>query len=218
MGLLTKIKSFVKSQPSRIKNVGSTFAAIGKNVASVVGLSKPTKITANVKNPIVKKGLEIVANNPFKTALVGGTIANIPKVVSAVKNSRKVKPKGNDVQITGTNQAPGMLDVNSLGTPKGGLLTKAKETVTGSTTTTTTGSSSVGTSSPRRRRSKKSRSKRSKSRRSRTSRKKRSGRSYGTAKQYARKGGKSVKYTKNGQPYIILSDGRARFVKGRRKK
>lgn len=41
---------------------------------------------------------------------------------------------------------------------------------------------------------------------------------YGTAKQYKRKGGLKVKYTKNGQPYIILKSGKARFVKGRRKK
>lgn len=35
----------------------------------------------------------------------------------------------------------------------------------------------------------------------------------GTAKQYRRKGGKAVKYTKKGQPYIILNNGKARFVK-----
>lgn len=56
--------------------------------------------------------------------------------------------------------------------------------------------------------------KRSKSRSRSRSKKKR----YGTAKQYRKKGGKSVKYTKNGQPYIILSSGKARFIKGRRKK
>jgi len=38
-------------------------------------------------------------------------------------------------------------------------------------------------------------------------------RGYGTEAQYKRKGGKDVKYTKNGQPYIIQSNGRARFVK-----
>jgi len=35
----------------------------------------------------------------------------------------------------------------------------------------------------------------------------------GTAKQYRRKGGKAVKYTAKGQPYIILANGKARFVK-----
>lgn len=38
-------------------------------------------------------------------------------------------------------------------------------------------------------------------------------RGYGTEAQYKRKGGKDVKYTKNGQPYVIQSNGRARFIK-----
>jgi len=45
--------------------------------------------------------------------------------------------------------------------------------------------------------------------RSRTRRK----RGYGTERQYKRRGGLDVKYTKNGQPYVIQSNGRARFVK-----
>lgn len=32
----------------------------------------------------------------------------------------------------------------------------------------------------------------------------------------ARKGRRGVKYTKNGQPYIIMKSGKARFIKGRR--
>ncbi len=39
----------------------------------------------------------------------------------------------------------------------------------------------------------------------------------GTAAQYARPGGKSVKYAKNGTPYIIMANGRARFIKGKRR-
>lgn len=38
-------------------------------------------------------------------------------------------------------------------------------------------------------------------------------RGYGTEAQYKRKGGKDVRYTKNGQPYVIQSNGRARFIK-----
>ncbi len=75
------------------------------------------------------------------------------------------------------------------------------------------------TRSSRRKGSRKKAGKRKSSRRSKKGSKKRSSKKrYGTAKQYKRKGGKSVKYTKNGQPYIILANGRARFVKGRRKK
>jgi ribulose kinase len=42
-------------------------------------------------------------------------------------------------------------------------------------------------------------------------------RGYGTERQYKRKGGLDVKYTKNGQPYVIQSNGRARFVKRSRR-
>lgn len=59
-------------------------------------------------------------------------------------------------------------------------------------------------------RKKKSTTKRRKSsRRSRKSKKKK----YGTSRQYKRKGGKTVYYTKNGQPYIKLASGKARFVR-----
>ncbi|MFN2638173.1 MAG: hypothetical protein ABR585_14235 [Gemmatimonadaceae bacterium] len=37
----------------------------------------------------------------------------------------------------------------------------------------------------------------------------------GSAKQYARRGGKKVYKTKTGQPYILLASGKARFVKKR---
>lgn len=40
----------------------------------------------------------------------------------------------------------------------------------------------------------------------------------GTARQYRRPGGGRVHYTKNGQPYILLRSGKARFVRGRRRK
>ena len=36
---------------------------------------------------------------------------------------------------------------------------------------------------------------------------------YGSGKQYSRKGGKTVHYTKNGQPYIIMASGKAKFIK-----
>ena len=47
----------------------------------------------------------------------------------------------------------------------------------------------------------------------RRSTKRRGRRSYGSEAQYKRKGGLDVKYTKNGQPYVIQSNGRARFIK-----
>lgn len=61
---------------------------------------------------------------------------------------------------------------------------------------------------------KKSRTSRSTSRRRKSAPTRRARRrGYGTEAQYKRKGGKDVKYTKNGQPYVIQSNGRARFIK-----
>ena len=87
-----------------------------------------------------------------------------------------------------------------------------------------TRSSTSGAPTPRRRgarrtsRPRRSGRKTRRASRRKTTRRKSSKRRYGTAKQYARPGGKNVKYTKNGQPYIILASGKARFIKGRRKK
>lgn len=60
---------------------------------------------------------------------------------------------------------------------------------------------------------KKSRKSRSTSRRRKSAPRRARRRGYGTEAQYKRKGGKDVKYTKNGQPYVIQSNGRARFIK-----
>lgn len=50
-------------------------------------------------------------------------------------------------------------------------------------------------------------------------RKRRSKQKWEVAYQKRKKKGRSgVKYTKNGQPYIILSNGKARFIKGKRRK
>ena len=54
---------------------------------------------------------------------------------------------------------------------------------------------------------------RSSSRRRKSSSKPRRRRGYGTEAQYKKRGGLDVKYTKNGQPYVIQKNGRARFIK-----
>ena len=38
-------------------------------------------------------------------------------------------------------------------------------------------------------------------------------RHYGSNRQYSKRGGKTVRYTKTGQPFIILKSGKARFIK-----
>lgn len=221
-GLGSKIKSsatkFVKSQPARLANVKNVLAA------PFTG----GKVTANTGNKLVNSVLSAAANNPLKTAFVGGTVANIPKAVKLVKTVSKAKKA---VSASKVATKTGLLDLNELGRPAastapvqpgGGLLTKTASTG-GLLTSPVSKSSGSSTSSPKKRKktSTRKRSTRKSTRKgSRKPSKRRSSRkrSYGTAKQYARKGGKSVRYTKNGQPYIILADGRARFVKGSRRK
>lgn len=62
------------------------------------------------------------------------------------------------------------------------------------------------------RRRRKKKSKRGSIRRGRSRRVRRSGR---VRARRVRKSGR-VKYTKNGQPYVLLRNGRAKFIKGRR--
>lgn len=64
-----------------------------------------------------------------------------------------------------------------------------------------------------RKKKRKSTKRRSRSRRTRRTTRRTRKRHYGTERQYKRKGGLDVKYTKNGQPYVIQSNGRARFIK-----
>lgn len=70
-------------------------------------------------------------------------------------------------------------------------------------------------SKPKKKRKSRS-SKRTSPRRRRSTRRvtrRRTRRSYGSEAQYKRRGGLDVKYTKNGQPYVIQRNGRARFIK-----
>ena len=76
-----------------------------------------------------------------------------------------------------------------------------KQTTKKSTTTKKTSTTKKKTSTRKKAKSKKKTSKKS------------SKKKYGTEAQYNRKGGKDVKYTKNGQPYILDSKGKARFIK-----
>lgn len=232
MGIFSSSFFSFKGQKERLGNVGATFKAVAKNVGSVFGISKAQNISANVSSPLIKKGLELVSNNPFTTAAVVGTAANIPKAVTLVKKSQAAKAaKKASSSLPGIGYKP----ANKSG---GGIITPQSTTSAATTVAPTAGGgmikpdtsgvltkadagttvASVPRSSTRRRRARKRTTKR---RRSRASRRKRSRgfrrtksrkKRYGTAKQYARPGGKSVKYYK-GRPYIVLPSGMWRWVK-----
>lgn len=225
MGFKSKFFS-VKGQVERLKNVAGVLKA------PFTG----GKVYGNTPNGTLDKVVEVVSNNPFKTAFVAGTVANIPKAVKVGKtflSSRLPKGKIPKPGKKGYTE-PGTISPQdaprSTSTPSAaespGLIEPS--VTAGGTTTPSTPIRTPRTSKPRRatkrRAAPKRKTTRKRGRASRARRVRRSPRSrrtrkprYGTAKQYARKGGKSVKYTKKGQPYIILADGRARFVKGKRR-
>lgn len=203
-----------------------------KNVAGVIKAPfTGGKVVANTKSSIVNKGLSAVANNPLTTAFVGGTVANIPKAVSVVKSAKAAKvaskaafkQKKADMKqgIIKPTTSSGLLDLNSLGrgqsttpvSPSGGLI-KPQSQTGGTVTTKSSSPRSTKRSTKRRVR----RTTRRRTRRSTRRTTRRTKRRIGTAKQYARKGGRSVQYAKNGRPYVRLANGRVQFVKGKSRK
>lgn len=224
------LKGILSDQKKRLSNVGSTFKALGTNVASVFSKKvEPVKITANTPYARVNKVLEVVSNNPIKTAAVVGTGAlavraatgNAPGIVraassatAAVKSKAKavvgkarsaVTPgltMGTSADVAKANAPTSSLPVSNAG----GLITPGTSSPR-STASRTRRKRKAAKRSTRRTTKRRAVKKRSTGRRT----KRRTG--YGTERAYKRKGGKSVKYTKNGQPYIITSDGKARFIK-----
>jgi hypothetical protein len=175
------------------------------------------RVVANVDNKIIKAGLEFVSNNPFATsAIVTGAVGGTKAVVqSGVSEGYKT--------VAPAIKASGIINAPPSQAPKGGVISTAPSapTMNGSPQSANGGiikaSSTPRTSYQRKTRKTPSSPKR-KGKKRRQTRRSSSKKKYGTAKQYKRKGGKSVKYTKNGQPYIILASGKARFIKGKRRK
>lgn len=242
MGLLNSVKALYSKLSTTSSNVLSKVASSASSAAARVDgfiphpkngglqnvvdvLAAPFlggRVTANVKNPTLKKGLELVSNNPFKTAAVGASVVTAGRAI-APSVAKTISPA---IKKTGT-----LASSPPAQAARGGMISSAPAapTMNGSPQSANGGiiKASSSTYSPRRSSGKRrtrtrrasGRSRRqSRSRTSRRTSKRRSKKRYGTAKQYARPGGRSVKYTKNGQPYIILASGKARFIKGRRRK
>ena len=218
-------------QKERLSNVVN----YGKLAASKLsfGLIKAPTQNPNYKaSGVVENVAQKIADHPYAAAAVGtaATMAakRAPAVISAARSKITAQKAATQARRTTQSNKPGM--VSKVISNAGGMLDKASAPAspvpissnTGILTkpqTSTTPRAPRRSSSPSKRRGTRGKKKQRRSTRKTTRRTRRKSRkkSYGTAKQYARKGGKSVKYTKNGQPYIILSDGRARFVKGKRK-
>lgn len=75
----------VAGQVERIKNVGAT-------LSSALNPFSKDKIIATVSNPVLKSGLEFVANNPYSTALVAATAGTTGARTAVVKAVSKLSP------------------------------------------------------------------------------------------------------------------------------
>jgi len=218
-------------QKERLSNVGK-YAQLTASKLTLGIIKAPVQNTTYKPSGAIENVAQKVAEHPYlSAAAVTGTVMaakRIPQATSAVKSAvAKVKNRSSSsVSPMKTNSnKPGI--VKTVLTNAGGMLQKSAAPASpvpvspNAGILPASGSSVRAPSTSRKRRApakrRKSTKKRSKRTRKTTTRRKSRKKRYGTAKQYARKGGKSVKYTKNGQPYIILSDGRARFVKGKRK-
>ena len=227
----------IAGQKERVGNVVK-YGQLAASKATFGLIPVPKNTDMNYKsNTALGKVGDFLVNNPKTSAAVvtAGVYAGryapeaIKKTTAFVKEKtgtlpgREKTPKTKSPGRKGLEQVPqqgGLIKPETPvspepQSPQGGVITPSASTSPRKTATRRTTAPRKRrrvAAKPRKRRSTR-KVKRKGSKKRTTKRKKR----VGTAKQYARKGGKSVKYTKNGQPYIILSDGRARFVKGKRK-
>ena len=222
-GLLTKAQGVVGAVSGKVAGVAAKIDQVIPHPANgglenvVRVISAPFsggKVNANVSNPTLKKALELVSNNPLKTALVGAGAVSaarvaIPAAGKAVSKFKSVPTPPKPSGIIKPSGGGGILQPST--TPPSALTTPG-----GMITPTTAGVSSRATGTRKKRTA--SRKKKTSRRKSRTRKTRRtSKRRYGTQAQYNRPGGKKVYKTKNGQPYILLNNGKALFIKRSRR-
>jgi hypothetical protein len=240
MGLLSNLKglssSILNLSSKTVSKISSPISSVAGKIDSLIphpkngGLQNVVdvltapftggKVVANVKNTTLKKGLELVSNNPFKTAAVGAGVVQAARIAipAIAKSAGTVK------------KATGIISSPPAQAAKGGMLDSKPQTMNGSPQSAQGGIIKSTSSSPRRSSTKKRTTRKStgKSRRqsrsrsrikSKTKLRRKTKSKRGTAKQYARPGGKKVFYAKKtGQPFIRLANGQTRFIKGKRKR
>lgn len=191
---------------------GATGLAI-KAVSAIKGASAVKKATTIPKKPVVSKV-------PGKAG-IGATLLNTGGAILQGRPNQNT-PVVNNPQLM---NSPAVMSTEGPAMPSqtGILETMGIDNILGNTGQNpsilgNTSSSGLKVTSRRRTSRRRNTSKRRAPKSSRRKSRRRGKKRYGTARQYARKGGKKVHYTKNGQPYILLASGKARFVKGRRKK
>lgn len=225
MGFTSKFFSR-SGQKERLGNVAK-YLQLGASKITAGIIPAPANTDANFRSSSkLGRIADLIVNNPKTAALVatGATYAGkaavnyVQQAAPAVAGKTKSVRKSVSQYVTSmrAQQKPGL--IQSQQQQKTGLIqptSSSSEPVSpnAGTITPSTPSRAASNGTNRRRKTRKASKKRTKKRTLKRSRKKR----YGTAKQYARKGGKKVYYAKNGTPYIKLANGKARFVKGKRK-
>jgi len=156
----------------------------------LVGGQTPVKAGGVIKSvtDVITKGTSYVKANPAKSAaLAAGGVAGAVGLGFAIESA---------AEALGVRGGAGF--IGAAGVPAQAQPIQSSKKKKRRSKKRTTIKKKKKTSHSRKRSSTKRRKKKS---------------SFGTAKQYKRKGGKAVHYTKTGQPYIILKSGKARFIK-----
>lgn len=241
------LKSILADQKARFKNVGAVLSTVINPFSDkkLEGKGKVGEIIAKVTSTKASKAIiaggvlaggaalatkAVTAGKALLSTGKTAKAANIASTASSVKGMKTIQSNpsiisGKPSGVTGGLSSPtmqtsplstaGMTTATAMSSP---AARAGGGAVMGNMGSDTTVLGNVAESSTMRASS----SRRRKAYSRKTSRKnppKTSRRRYGTAKQYSRKGGKKVYYAKKtGQPYILLSSGKARFIKGRRKK
>lgn len=197
-----------------------------------------SKVKEKIKSVVSRKATELTKPTIPETVLQGamlkvGMPPNVAKVgnLSALNRIAPMSPLA-ATQYAMLNQTPRKVSQTEMrNVTSGGLVSKLRDKISKNPLTSVavaaTGGALVGAAatyiatrkkkkkkkSSGKKKKKKSKSPKRSTRRSTRRKTARRRKGYGSEASYKRKGGKSVKYTKTGQPYIILSNGRARFVK-----
>lgn len=212
----------LSGQKERLSNVGK-YLQLGASKITAGVIPAPKSTDANFKaKGAVGSIAQAVVNNPKTAALVATGAAYAGKAIAAKAPSISagISKAAQSAKAKVTGNKPGMLKPAAQNA--GGLLTPTPASpvpvAPNAGMITPSSPSAPRTTSARRTRRTRKKGATKRTRRTKRSTKKRSTKKrYGTAKQYARPGGKKVYYAKNGTPYIKLANGKARFVKGKRK-
>lgn len=228
MGLLSKLTNVAGKVTSGVKNLVTSSLGAAKSIAAKAAPASSAMVTksASIVKPafsVGSKALNVVgttalAGTVFKVAeKAGQAMGSASRAKYEARQARRQAAQPVPVTPTPSAKSAGTMasvlnyvqtnPIKSAGMVAGGAAALYGVEQLAEKFGVRGGAGFIG-SKPRKQRKKSK--KRSTKRRSSRRRKKRG---YGTAKQYARKGGKKVYRTKNGQPYILLASGKARFVK-----